>query len=222
MQTKELLEALGIDRERIKYYKKNNVFFPEKPSKRGWTDFTDQDRENLTRLVVLTKAGLTCGDILSVQNGELTLCKALEMRRKRNQEELERIQASLAFSEELLSDEAQYADFETDRYWEEIRHREKDGEQFMDVDDTYGPISMVRSLTCPFCGKASEIDLAEFVCDESSDGFPMGPDVVYTFDPDAPCECPACGKEFRIEGWIREYPVGGYDSEKIDIITVED
>lgn len=221
MQTKELLEALGIDRDRIKYYKKNEVFLPEKPPKPGWTDFTDHDCENLKRLIVLTKAGLSCGDILSVQNGERSLCDALEERRKKNREEMERIQASLAFSEQLLSDEAQYADFATDRYWEELHRREQAGEQFMDVDDVYGPISMVRSLTCPFCGKASEIDLAEFVCDESSDDFPMGPDVVYTFDPDAPCECPACGKEFKIDGWIREYPVGGYDSEKIDIITGE-
>ena len=50
----------------------------------------------------------------------------------------------------------------------------------------------------------------------------MGPDAVHSFDSEANCECPYCGKILHIEGWIREYPIGAFDSEEIDVNTFED
>jgi hypothetical protein len=35
-------------------------------------------------------------------------------------------------------------------------------------------------------------------------------------------ECPKCGRLIRISGWIREYPIGGYDSEDIDVVDQEE
>ena len=53
MRTKDVLEALNISRERIKYYKKEKVFAPEKGSVNGRADYTNNDLENLKRLVIL-------------------------------------------------------------------------------------------------------------------------------------------------------------------------
>jgi len=43
----------------------------------------------------------------------------------------------------------------------------------------------------------------------------MGPEIVYSFDSDDIYECPKCGNSIHISGWIREYPIGAYDSEDI-------
>lgn len=67
MRTKDVLEALNISRERIKYYKKEKVFAPEKGSVNGRADYTNNDLENLKRLVILSKAGLSCADIRKMQ-----------------------------------------------------------------------------------------------------------------------------------------------------------
>jgi len=45
----------------------------------------------------------------------------------------------------------------------------------------------------------------------------MGPDLVYSFNSEDCYECPECGHTLKIEGWIREYPMGAYDSEDIKV-----
>ncbi len=58
MQAKDITDALGITRERIKYYKKEGVFVPENPVINGKTEFTYRDFENLKQLVILTRVYL--------------------------------------------------------------------------------------------------------------------------------------------------------------------
>ena len=85
-------------------------------------------------------------------------------------------------------------------------------------------ISFIRTIQCPECAIEFEVDLAEYVYDVSSfeKDSCMGPDAVHSFDSEANCKCPYCGKILHIEGWIREYPIGAFDSEEIDVNTFED
>lgn len=50
----------------------------------------------------------------------------------------------------------------------------------------------------------------------------MGPDIVYSFDSEDNYRCPECGTLIHIKGWIREYPIGAYDSEDISIDSFEE
>lgn len=81
------------------------------------------------------------------------------------------------------------------------------------------PISFIRTICCPQCGKVQEIDLEDYVYDQSSNEkeYGMGLDIVYSFDSADSFECSNCGTIIHVEGWIREYPVGAYDSENIMI-----
>ena len=45
----------------------------------------------------------------------------------------------------------------------------------------------------------------------------MGEDMVYSFDSEDNIECPVCQRKYRVSGWIREYPIGAYDSEEVDV-----
>ena len=67
-------------------------------------------------------------------------------------------------------------------------------------------------------------ELDDYVFDQSSDEKEngMGPDIVYSFDSEDNYECAECGNLVRISGWIREYPIGAYDSESININKWED
>ena len=51
--------------------------------------------------------------------------------------------------------------------------------------------------------------------DERENG--MGPDFVRYFDSEQSYECQDCGKIIRISGWKREYPMGAFDSEDVDV-----
>lgn len=95
---------------------------------------------------------------------------------------------------------------------------------FIDEEPSDGNISFVRTIQCPNCLIEFEVDLEEYIFDSSSyekeNG--MGADVVYSFDTECSCRCPYCDSILRISGWIREYPVGAYDSEDIDVQEIEE
>ncbi len=216
VQTKEVTEMLGIDRERIKYYKKMGVF-KSKSDRPGW--YTETDVYNLRRLVVLGVAGLTCDDIKRVQTGEQPLESTIRNRRKKIHEKMKQMMASLELSDEMLGCGIQYESMQTDYYWNVISLKKNAGEEYYDPYYEESVISMIRTFECPHCHQEQAVDLEDFLCDESSDEKEngMGPDMVYSFDSDESYECEYCGRIFKIEGWIREYPIGAYDSEAFSV-----
>lgn len=224
MQTKDITDALGIKKERIKYYKKEGVFVPENPVINGKTEFTERDYENLKKLVILTKAGLSCADIKKAQTGAKTLQEVVKNRQIAIRDEIERMSGSLALSEELFSAEAQYDTLPTEEFWQFIKAKEEAGELFMDIDDGYSSISLSRDIPCPYCGKDAMVDLEDYICNQISNDNEsgMGIDIVYSFNSEDNYECPECGHLVQLEGWIREYPIGAYDSETINIYKQED
>lgn len=226
MRPKETQEKLGIDADRIKLFKREVIFFPEHPpSENKSTNYTETDCENLRLLVVLTKSGLTCSDIRKLQDGDWTLKEAIVSRKQSIDAEIARKRNALSLLSELLDDKAEFETFETDRYWIVITKREKDGEEFINIEDMcgYRPVSLIRNIKCPQCGEPYEVDLEDYLYDQSSDEKEngMGPDIVYNFNSEDNYECEKCGKVIQIEGWIREYPVGAYDSEDINLEELE-
>ncbi len=227
MRPKEIQEKLNIDADRIKLFKREGIFTPENPpSGNRSTNYTDTDYEHLRLLVVLTKSGLTCSDIRKLQEGECTLEEAIKNRKDNISAEIKRKQNAIVLLSELLADKVEFETFETDHYWNVIAAREAAGEEFINTEDLYGyrAVSLIRNIKCPYCGEEHEVDLEDYMYDQSSyekeNG--MGPDVVYSFNSEDSYKCPECGKTIQIEGWIREYPEGAYDSEDVNVIEGEE
>ena len=226
MKPKELQNKLKITADRIKFYKRQDLFFPENPpsGNRG-TDYTESDYECLQFLEVLTKSGLTCSDIKKMQDGEKTLYEVAESRMNTIEADIERKKNALLMLSSIISDHAEFETFDTDYYWNIINKKEESGQEFINVEDMYGyqPVSLIRNIQCPYCHTLLEVDLEDYVYDysnyEKENG--MGPDCVYSFDSENCHICPKCEKTVCIKGWIREYPIGAYDSESISVELVE-
>jgi DNA-binding transcriptional MerR regulator len=222
MKPKEIQEKLGINADRIKFFKKQGVFAPENPpsGNRG-TNYTETDYKNLQFIVVLTKMGMTVSDIRKMQDGECSLEEAINERRKQITDEIAKKQNALSLLSELIEDKEEFETFHTERYWNIIVEREAKGEEFVDFEDLYGyqPVSLIRTVTCPHCGEELEVDLEDYETDVSSydNEIGMGEDMVYSFDSEDNIECPACQGKYRVSGWVREYPIGAYDSEEVDV-----
>lgn len=224
MQTKDVTKMLNIPRERIKYYKKKQVFAPELESEKGKTgEFTERDISNLKRLEVLTKAGLTCDDIKRIQLGAISLSEAFEERNQINREIIAQKQGAVALSTMLMSEGTNYSAI--GQYWESVHQREMAGEQFDEPEMDYQTVALDRLIKCPVCGQFNEIDFEDYILDTtvnpSTRDNDMGGDIVYTFDTEDNLKCDHCGSRFRVTGWVREYPIGAYDSESIEIKASE-
>lgn len=218
-QAKEVCELLGINNDRLKYFKKKGVFVSE-TKKAG---YTAKDITRLKQLVVLTKAGLTCDDIKNIDSGEMSFQDAIVQRRKIMNGNLMKINGALSLSAELLESGVQYNTVPSDYYLAEITRRESEGEEFMDFDDWQFELEMMENIKCPNCGAEDIIDLEDYVYSESSNEKEngMGPDFVRYFDSERSYECPECGRIIRISGWKREYPMGAFDSEDVDISLLD-
>lgn len=220
IQAKDVRELLDINNDRIKYFKKMGVFVSE-TSKAG---YTVKDVERLKKLVVLTKAGLTCDDIKKIDSEELSFTEAIEQRRKIMEDKLQQLNGALSLSAELLKAGVQYDSMPSDYYLDEITKRESEGEEFMDFDDWQFELEMLEDIICPNCGAKNTVDLEDYVYSESSNEKEngMGPDFVRYFDSERNYECPECSRIVQISGWKREYPIGAFDSEDVDISMIED
>ena len=227
MRAKEVYEMLGIDRTKLRDYdRKYEVFTPEHERIGGKEaiDYTDTDLYNLKRIVLLNRATLTCADIKDVQNGKRSLAQAFEDRAQAIQKEFEEKMASLRFAQMIAATGAEYDNLDVEGLWDIMQGKVQQGVTFYMEDDD--PRILERDIVCPCCGETVLIDLEDFVADttwtDSQRDDDMGPENVYEFDPDAPCECPKCNKLFTISGWLREYPIGAYDSDDIETTPYED
>ena len=218
-KAKEVCELLGINNDRLKYFKKMEIFASETKQ----AGYTPNDIARLKKLVVLTKAGLTCDDIKNIDSGKVSFTEAIEQRRKIMWDKLQQIHGALSLSAELLDAGVQYDSMPSDYYLAEITRRESEGEEFMDFDDWQFELGMMEDVKCPNCGAEDTVDLDDYVYSESSDEREngMGPDFVRYFDSEQSYACPNCGKVIRISGWKREYPLGAFDSENLDVSLVE-
>ena len=106
--------------------------------------------------------------------------------------------------------------------WNVISANMANGIHYYDEFEDTG-IDFSRTVTCPCCKKEISINLDDYIYDTSSDEKEngMGPDCVYYFDSGEEVTCDNCSSIVRISGWIREYPIGAYDSENIDVEEVD-
>lgn len=104
IQAKELCENCGISYENLKYFKKKKIFWPEE----GRKGYTENDVENLKRIVVLRKAGLTCDDIKSVQDGKMSLAECIENRREILKQKDKQINGALNLSAKMMENRIQF------------------------------------------------------------------------------------------------------------------
>ena len=98
-----------------------------------------------------------------------------------------------------------------------IEH-ELDNDEFEDDG-----LDFERTIECPCCHNKITVDLSDYEYDTSSyeNENGMGPDCVYSFDSGEEIICDKCGAILNVSGWIREYPLGAYDSEDIDVDVIE-
>lgn len=220
MKTKDVTKLLGINRERLKYYKRERLLSSEDFIDGDMSDYSEKGVNHVKRLEVMTKYGLTAGYIRKIESGEMTFDEALCNRVYDLNKQMEKERKCITLIEELRSGNVEYENFPTDYYWDEIQRREQQGEEFMDIDDyDFKREWFNQHIKCPCCGAEQEVDLEDYLydetCNEERSDNGMGPDIVYDFDSDDVYECCSCGKIIRITGWLREYPIGAYDSDEI-------
>lgn len=82
-------------------------------------------------------------------------------------------------------------------------------------------MDLIWKINCPYCGYEHEVDLEDYVVDESSDEREMGTETEYTIECEE-YECDNCEKKFGIQGSVWEYPEGAYNDNSIEVFGLEE
>ncbi|OLU40150.1 hypothetical protein BO224_06160 [Erysipelotrichaceae bacterium NYU-BL-E8] len=127
MQTKDIVQLLGIEENKIKDYIRSNVFSPENPSVNGSRIYyTDRDIEKLKRLMVLRSAGLTVKDLQELQEFPEKLGNIL-LKRMENMTKIRKTKSEgLIFAEALLLQINNQEEISYDSFWNMIHLEQTD------------------------------------------------------------------------------------------------
>ena len=226
MKAKQIEEMYGITSQKIKDYKKAGVFNSASAVSTGKAiDYSTEEVEALVKINILGKAGLTVKYIGEIQNGTCTLQHAFLNRYHVIEEKIKQYNNSLALLQNFINQGFTYEEFPVMQQWNVISANMANGIHYYDEfeDDVLDFCDFERTIECPYCHNKITVDLSDYQYDTSScekdNG--MGPDCVYSFDSGEEILCGKCGIIINVSGWIREYPLGVFDSEHIEVDTIE-
>lgn len=165
---------------------------------------------------------MSANEIREIDAGKATIAEQLDRKQQYLENKRKEIDASLFLMLPVrLNCESLDDQFIETVFGQAIR-MEDDGVKFLEPQEYtwegYNPY--VQRLSCPVCHVQQKFDLEGYDVGSCSDECPMGPDLVIDIEtePDS-LKCNYCGSHFGVKGWIREYPMGAYDSSELEEFT---
>ncbi len=89
-------------------------------------------------------------------------------------------------------------------------------------DEIWGDdsISLQRVVNCPYCGSANRVDFSDECSISVDEDRQMGEETTYEFDTEF--NCGSCEQDFRVSGFICEYPPGAFNYEEINVSKTDE
>lgn len=91
MKINEVENLVGITKKNIRFYEEQGLLVPRRNSENRYRDYSDEDVQELKRIKLMRKLGVSIEEIKKIQSGVLTLEDGI----RRHQIALQRQQASL-------------------------------------------------------------------------------------------------------------------------------
>ena len=124
MTVKELESKLGIDRANIRFYEKEGLISPMRLPN-GYRDYTDEDAEELRRIRLLRRLGVSIEEIRALQTGARDLSDTLAARESALYAEEAAAGRAAAVCRDIRSENAGYAGLDAAPY---LRALDRDGD----------------------------------------------------------------------------------------------
>ena len=134
MKINDVEQILGITKANIRFYEKEGLLTPGR-TENGYRDYTEADIIRLKEIVIYRKLGIPVQQIADILDGALPLQSALDENIKTLNEEIEKLNGSLALCQQLKAENADALD--TPRYWDILQNKEEAGYRFQSIVSDY-------------------------------------------------------------------------------------
>lgn len=136
MRINEVEQLLGISKANIRFYEKQKLLSPGR-TENGYREYTDEDIQQLKRIVTLRKLGINLENIRNYLSGEIGLSEILESHIAALEQQTQTLNASLRLSRQLQNDleteASEERDMDLERYWQAVNREKTTAETFSDT-----------------------------------------------------------------------------------------
>lgn len=134
MKINEVEQALGITKANIRFYEKEGLLSPGRTEK-GYREYSEADLDRLKEIIIFRKLGIPVQQIADILDGAVHLQAALDENIRQLNEEIEKLNGSLALCQQLKSENADFLDMP--RYWDILQKKEDAGFRFQSLVSDY-------------------------------------------------------------------------------------
>lgn len=134
MKINDAEQILGITKANIRFYEKEGLLSPGR-SEKGYREYTEADIARLKEIVIYRKLGIPVQQIADILDGAASLQTVLDEHIKQLNEEIQKLNGSLALCRQLKSENA--VSLDTPRYWDILQSKERAGYQFQSLVTDY-------------------------------------------------------------------------------------
>ena len=132
MTIKEVEQILEVPRATIRFYEKEGLIDPKREGNR-YRDYSEEDVEQLKRIIILRKAGLPLSDISDLFDGAESIDSVLTDNLLSLQKQMEELKGSINLCRKIKEDAPEISSFNPEIYWNYIEEEEKKGNAFVNI-----------------------------------------------------------------------------------------
>lgn len=135
MKINDVEKLLGISKANIRFYEKEGLLTPTRLTN-GYRDYTDEHIEQLQNIIILRKLGIPVQEIKQILDGTLPLQTAIQNNLTQLEAQIEALTGAINLCKQIQQE--QLSKLDTQRYWDMIHQREKEGMKFAEyMTDLY-------------------------------------------------------------------------------------
>lgn len=134
MRIGEAAERTGLSISNIRFYEKKGLLEPAREQTSKYRDYSEEDVEQLKRIILYRKMALPIETIQSLLNKQISLDQALEEHMAVLYEKMEMIQGSIDLCSVMMKN--QFSDtFDTEYYLNYVKEEERKGQKFAEIEE---------------------------------------------------------------------------------------
>ncbi len=134
MRIGEVAEQTGLSISNIRFYEKKGLIEPERAVESKYRDYTDQDVEQLKKIILLRKLDLPIETISAIINENASVQEAIKKQEEALIKQQEMIQGSINLCQKLLKEE-NLERLDVDYYLNYVKEEEQKGVKFAEIEE---------------------------------------------------------------------------------------
>ena len=132
MKIKDVEQILEIPKASIRFYEKEGLIHPQRGDNK-YREYSDEDVEQLKKIIVLRKIGVPVEDIKKALHHEIALQDILSDNLVKLEKQMQEIKGAIKVCELMQKNQEDMESFDEVYYWDVIHAEEREGNRFFEI-----------------------------------------------------------------------------------------